>query len=169
MTIGLVGWVAVLLALLFVAGQLLVLTPVSRRGNHGAHAKTDRYEPSARHKAWHELRTCLLLGCGLASYLLVDAKHVAAARLLALVIVGIAISEVRAWLALTSPAARRAGWLGLGVAITAVSSELLLVFNLHGLFRWALLAAFFVVIAPDLDARFRAWQQRRNNCQTDDG
>jgi hypothetical protein len=169
MTIDLVGWLAVLLALLFVAGQLLVLTPVSRRGNHGVHAKTDRDDPPARHKAWHELRTYLLLACGMATYLLIDAKHVAIARLLALVIVGVAISEVRAWLALTSPAARRAAWLGLGVAITAVSSELLLVFNLHGLFRWALLAAFFVVIAPELDSRFRAWQQRRNSCQTDDG
>ena len=168
MTIDLVGWVAVLLALLFVAGQLLVLTPVSRRGNHGGHAKADRYEPPARRKAWHELRTYLLLACGLANYLLVDAKHVAAARLLTLVIVGIAISEVRAWLALTSPGARRAAWLDLGVAITAVSSALLLVFNLHGLFRWALLAGFFVVVAPDLDSRFRAWQQRRSG-QTDDG
>jgi hypothetical protein len=169
MTIDSAGWVAVLLALLFVAGQLLVLTPVSRRGNHGVHAKTDRYEPQDRRKAWHELRTYLLLACGMASYLLVDAKHVAAARLLALVIVGVATSEIRAWLALTSPAARRAAWLGLSVAITAVSSELLLVFNLHGLFRWALLVVFFVVIAPDLDSRFRAWQRRRNNCQTDDG
>jgi hypothetical protein len=169
MTIDLVGWVAVLLALLFVAGQLLVLTPVNRRGHRGAHAKTDQYEPPARRKAWHDLRTFLLLACGLASYLLVDAKQVAAVRLLAVVIVGIAICEVRAWLTLTSPAARRAAWLGLGVAITTVSSELLLVLNLHGLFRWALLATFFVVIAPDLDSRFRAWQQRRNSCQTDDG
>ncbi len=169
MSLGLVGWGVVAVILAVAVGQLVALrTALARRG--GAHARNDLSDPAARRKEWHQVRVSLLAACNLASVLLVHGKHTLASWLVGLVVFAVASSEVRAWLGLTSAAARRAGWSELGLGVISAVGELYILLDWHSDLALSVLAGvFLIMIAPDLDSWFRAWLRRRNTWETDDG